>query len=300
MIDIIVLVVSVLLVGAGLVLRRSASAKLINIATPTKKDKRGKKYATWMTVAGGYLLITRLIVMIFGPGKSEGGGVSIEITPPVSKLVLFGVPIGSSVITAWVIIAVIVVIALILRLTVVPKMKDIPKGSQNVLELATETAFKYSKSVAPHGAGMLASSWIFTVVTFLIGCACAELFGVRTPASDISVTAALGICSFIFINIYGFKVKGFTGRLKSMASPTPLVFPIRIVTDIAVPVSLACRLFGNMLGGLIVMDMLYGVLGTYAVGIPSVLGLFFNVFHPLIQAYIFITLTLNFINEATE
>ena len=68
----------------------------------------------------------------------------------------------------------------------------------------------------------------------------------------------------------------------------------------AVPVSLACRLFGNMLGGLIVMDLLYFAMGNYAVALPSVVGLYFNVFHPLIQAFIFVTLTLTFIGEAVE
>ena len=51
---------------------------------------------------------------------------------------------------------------------------------------------------------------------------------------------------------------------------------------------------------MIVMDLLYTALGNGAVGIPSVLGLYFNVFHPLIQAFIFVTLTLTFVNEATE
>ena len=55
-----------------------------------------------------------------------------------------------------------------------------------------------------------------------------------------------------------------------------------------------------MLGGMIVMDLINKSLGNRAVGIPSVVGLYFNVFHPLIQAFIFITLTLTFINEATE
>lgn len=59
-------------------------------------------------------------------------------------------------------------------------------------------------------------------------------------------------------------------------------------------------MFGNMLGGMIVMDLLYNALGSYAIGIPSVVGLYFNVFHPLIQAFIFITLTLSYIEEATE
>jgi F-type H+-transporting ATPase subunit a len=52
--------------------------------------------------------------------------------------------------------------------------------------------------------------------------------------------------------------------------------------------------------GLVVMDLLYSALGDYAVGIPSLAGLYFNVFHPLIQIFIFITLTLTFINEAIE
>ena len=231
-----------------------------------------------------------------GPGESK----TVEVSIAAPRTTFLGLDVSSTIITSWIIIAAIIVIALILRFTVITRLKDVPKGAQNALELAVDTAYKYSKSTAPHGAGELAVTWVFTVVAFLVGCACSELFGVRTPASDITVTAALAILSFLFINLYGFKAKGFSGRVKALASPTPIVFPIRIVVDIAVPVSLACRLFGNMLGGLVVMDLLYNAMGTYAVGIPSVLGLFFNVFHPLIQAFIFITLTLNFINEATE
>ena len=90
------------------------------------------------------------------------------------------------------------------------------------------------------------------------------------------------------------------GRIKTLAEPSPVVFPIELVSQVAVPVSLACRLFGNMLGGMIVMDLLYWAMGNAAIGLPSVAGLYFNVFHPLIQVYIFITLTLTYIGEATE
>lgn len=75
---------------------------------------------------------------------------------------------------------------------------------------------------------------------------------------------------------------------------------MKILSDIAVPVSLACRLFGNMIGGMIVMELLKSVLGGYAAGIPAVAGLYFNLFHPLIQTYIFVILSLTFINEAIE
>jgi F-type H+-transporting ATPase subunit a len=55
-----------------------------------------------------------------------------------------------------------------------------------------------------------------------------------------------------------------------------------------------------MLGGMIIMDLVYSALGSNAIGIPSVVGLYFNVAHPILQTFIFITLTLTFINEAIE
>ena len=72
------------------------------------------------------------------------------------------------------------------------------------------------------------------------------------------------------------------------------------ILRIAIPVSLGCRLFGNMLGGMIVVDLVYIALGAFGVGIPAVLGVYFNIFHPLIQTFIFVTLSLTFINEAVE
>jgi F-type H+-transporting ATPase subunit a len=201
---------------------------------------------------------------------------------------------------SWVIIVALVFLALILRLTLIPRMKDVRSSKgQNLLELAVETIEKYTKETAG-GTGELLASYIFTITVFLVGCAVLELFGVRSPASDITLTGALAIVTFILINVYGLRRKGVAGRVKSLASPTPIILPIRIVTDLALPISLACRLFGNMLGGLVVMDLLYSALGDYAVGIPSLAGLYFNVFHPLIQTFIFITLTLTFINEAIE
>ena len=134
----------------------------------------------------------------------------------------------------------------------------------------------------------------------MVGCSAVELIGIHAPTSDITMTFALAIMTFALINAYGIKRKGVGGRIKSLASPTPVVFVFRAISELAIPVSMACRLFGNTLGGMIVMNLIYSALGRSAVGIPSVVGLFFNVFHPLIQAFIFITLTLTFINEAIE
>ena len=134
----------------------------------------------------------------------------------------------------------------------------------------------------------------------MIGCALTELFGKRPPTADLIVTLSMGLCTFFLINYYGIRLKGFGGRIKTLASPSPVIMPMKMLSDVAIPVSLACRLFGNMLGGMIVMDLLKNSLGGYAVGVTSLAGLYFNLFHPLIPTYIFITLSLTFIYEAVE
>jgi F-type H+-transporting ATPase subunit a len=134
----------------------------------------------------------------------------------------------------------------------------------------------------------------------MTGCALVELFRVRAPTSDVLITSSYAIIAFFMFNYYSFKHLGFKGRLKTMMSPTPMLFPIKLIVDIFKPVSLACRLFGNMLGGLVVMDLLYVGLGNLAVGLQGLIGLFFNIAHPLIQVFIFVTLSLSFIKEAAE
>ena len=75
--------------------------------------------------------------------------------------------------------------------------------------------------------------------------------------------------------------------------------PVKIVTDLAVPVSLSCRLFGNILGGMIIMELIYSIAAARWV-IPAFLSIYFTLFHTLIQTFIFITLSLAFMNEALE
>ena len=178
-------------------------------------------------------------------------------------------------------------------------MTDKPKGVQNFLEILVGGISDYASDKGGHlGDGL--SSYLFSLAALMLVCAFIELFGVRSPTADITMTFAMALITFFLINYYGIKRKGVKGRLNSLASPTKIVFPMKIISDIAVPVSLACRLFGNMLGGMIVMDLLYSALGNFGLFIPSVVGLYFNVFHPLIQAFIFITLSLTFMNEAVE
>lgn len=260
-----------------------------------KKKKRKKTFSLILAIIGGYAFTVELVTVLFGTTKK-----TLEVSIMAERTELFGFSVSNSVIYSWIIIAAAVVIGIILRLTVIRKMKDKPSGIQNILEICVESIEKYTGSEVPDGAGNCLAPYLFSLAVYMIGCAVVELFGYRSPTSDITVTFAMALMTFFLINYYGIKKKGVAGRLKTIGKPVPAITPIKMISDIAVPVSLACRLFGNMLGGLVVMDLLYFAMKNWAIGVPSVLGLYFNVFHPLIQAFIFITLSLVFINEAVE
>ncbi|MEG1560340.1 MAG: FoF1 ATP synthase subunit a [Clostridia bacterium] len=291
--------VGALLVITGSVLRTKLK-KLPPI--PEDADKKTIKNLKWkkrlpniMFWAGVWLASAEIITLIFGAPEKK---FDVQIFAPMTTI--FGLTFSSSVVTGFYIVAAITLIAILFRIFVFPRFKDKPRGLQNVIEIAVEQLAKYCEGNLSKNLGENLSAYLFSVAAYMIGCAAVELLGLRAPTSDITMTFALALLTFILINYYGIKKKGLKGRIKSMAQPTAIIFPIKVLTDIALPVSLACRLFGNMLGGMIVIELLYFALGNFAFGIPAVLGLYFNVFHPLIQAFIFITLSLTFINEAIE
>ena len=275
---------------AGWLWRRDALARWAAAPAPEgAKPKKKPRLPTVVMLLGLWLLIVKVLELAFG--VKERGSFNVEIW--AERVDVGGFSLSMTVVYTWIIMAALTLVALILRLTVIPRMQETPKGAQNVLEILVENLVKYTKgSVGDLGNNLPA--YLFTVAAFMVGSAILELFGVRAPTSDITMTFSMALITFVLINYYGLKVKGVGGWLKRYRNP------MNLVSDLAIPVSLACRLFGNMLGGLIVMDLLYFAMGSYAVAVPSVVGLYFNVFHPLIQAFIFVTLTLTFIGEAVE
>ena len=260
-----------------------------------KKRKRGIKLAVVMAVAGCWMILIRLLPLIFGVHEVKEFGV--EISPP--RYDIFGLSVSSTVVLTWIAMGVVLVLALLVRIFVIPRFKDVPTGLQNVLESAVGGIDEYTGSKT-EGLGENLSAYLFSIAVLMVAGAAVELFGMRAITADLMMTFSMALVTFVLINLYGIKKKGLKGRLKSLASPTPVVLVFRVISDCAIPVSMACRLFGNMLGGMIVMELLRHALGSAAIGIPSVVGLYFNLFHPLIQTFIFITLTLTFVNEATE
>ncbi|MBE6688356.1 MAG: F0F1 ATP synthase subunit A [Ruminococcaceae bacterium] len=261
-----------------------------------KKLKTKNRLYFWGMVIAAWYFVACVI------NEIRGGltGIHVEVELFAPRVELFGISFSESNITMWIITAAILVLCLLFRFIVFPKFTENPKGLQNIAEIAVEEADKFVKGVVGEHLPGDISAYMVSIALFMIGSALSELFGKRPPTADLIVTASMGLCTFFLINYYGIRVKGIGGRLKSLASPSPVIFPMKVLSDVAVPVSLACRLFGNMLGGMIVMHLLQNSLGGYSVGVTSLAGLYFNLFHPLIQTYIFITLSLTFINEAAE
>lgn len=291
------LILAVIFIVAGALLliawrRRSRALSGAEDAN-SKKDKKSIKKLLYLGVISMWLGCGLFIGLFNGEHET----LSVEIMAP--RVSLFGMDVSSSVIISWIAIAILSIAAVVIRIFVIPKFQDKPGTLQNILEVMVESVSSYTEKTGGKLGDNL-SAYILSVALLLVTSGFLELFGFRPPTADLVMTLSLALCSFILINYYGIKIKGVSGRLRHLVSPTPAIAPILFLSDIAVPVSLGCRLFGNMLGGMIVIDLVYMALGSFGVGIPAVLGLYFNLFHPLIQAFIFITLSLTFINEAVE
>ena len=97
------------------------------------------------------------------------------------------------------------------------------------------------------------------------------------------------------VNIVAIRYKGLKGRFKLLTEPSPVVFPIKILTDLIAPCSMAIRLFANVLVGGVIMQLVYMAI-PYVV--PAAISAYFNVIHVMIQTFVFGLLSLTYIGEA--
>ena len=123
------------------------------------------------------------------------------------------------------------------------------------------------------------------------------LFGFKPPTKDMNVTVTLAVMSIILVEIAGVRKKGVKKWLKSFAEPVPIVTPINILELFIRPLSLCMRLFGNILGAVVVMALIKYLLPVL---VPLPFSFYFDIFDGIIQAYVFVFLTSLYIKEAIE
>lgn len=204
-----------------------------------------------------------------------------------------GIPVSEAVVVTWIIMAVIFLLCIIF----VRNLRvENPGRKQVILETIVSKAYGFfEETLGEHG--MQYAPYLMSVILYIGFANLIGLFGFKPPTKDINVTAALAIMSIILIEVAGFRRKGLKGWLKSFAEPMPVVLPINILELFIKPLSLCMRLFGNVLGAFVVMELLKIVVPVF---IPVVFSLYFDIFDGLIQAYVFVFLTSLFIKEAVE
>ncbi len=201
---------------------------------------------------------------------------------------------------AWVITAVLLLIGLIAnRKLKAAADSDVPGAFQSALEMGMEALENMAQGILGGNARKFVN-YIGTIFLFILFCNLSGLFGLRAPTADYGVTFLLGMFTFFIVNYQGLKNRGF-GHFTSLFQPIPVLFPINLIGEVANPISISLRLFANLLSGVIIMGLWYGMMPWFAnIGIPAALHAYCDVFSGCIQTYVFCMLTMVYINDKME
>ena len=174
---------------------------------------------------------------------------------------------------------------------------------ESVQNMVKENMGEYFSGFAPFVTSILALSAFSSLIT---------LFGLYAPTSDLNVVAGWALIVFILITYYKMKC-GPLHYIKSFGDPVPFLSPLNIISEVATPVSMAFRHYGNVLSGYVISVLLatalqglsslvFGFLPgfladipVFRVGIPAVLSIYFDIFSGCLQAYIFAILTMLYV-----
>lgn len=168
----------------------------------------------------------------------------------------------------------------------------------NVIEYMVETIDNLTRTNMGEKHGGKFSNYIGTIFAFILLANIAGLFGLRPPTADYGVTFGLALITFVLIHYNGFKYQKMA-HITNLFKPV-LLTPINIIGELATPLSMSLRLFGNVLSGTVMMGLIYGLIGKFAIIWPAALHGYFDVFSGAIQTYVFVMLTMVFISNNFE
>ena len=232
--------------------------------------------------------------------------------------ILGGIPITETVVNTWIVMALMVIVSIVLTrgLKIRPTSKrqiiaEYLVGMVNKL-VRENMGAKFIRYVPFIGA--LFSLSMFSSLISLVG--------MYSPTGDLSTCLAWALLVFVLITYYKIRTQHIGGYLKGFTEPVFIMTPLNIIGEVATPISMAFRHFGNIASGAVVTLLIYSglsalstaVLGLipgaagqllsqipiFQVGLPAVLSLYFDVFTSVLQAFIFCMLTMMYIRLACE
>lgn len=207
--------------------------------------------------------------------------------------VLGGIPVSESVLTSWILMVLIMAAVLLLTRHL---RSDHPGRVQAFLEMGVSFLNKFTEgNIGSHWRSF--APWLGTISVYIGVSNLSGLLGLTPPTKDVSITAALALTSVCLIYGSSFRFLGLSGALHKFAEPLPLLIPINIMEIAIRPLSLCMRLFGNILGSYVVMELIKALV---PVGVPVVFSLYFDIFDGLIQTIVFVFLTALFTGETMQ
>ena len=260
------------------------------------KKKRLTFIAVWVLV-----LLALLAAALLVPGGEKKESIQSVMRDAVlhgsNKISLFGLKeVNPAYISALTVTGVMLLFALIVRVFAIPRFKMVPGKFQLVIEQAVEFFSNLASSNSPHRNGFL-GAYIFAAGAYIFVGTLFELLGLQgvttgglsvalpAPLSDINAAIAMGCLSYLIIlsgGIAGNRLKGVGQTLK----------------DFSLPISMSFRLFGALLSGLLVTELVYYYINLSFV-LPVAVGVMFTLLHALIQTYVLTMLTALFYGEVS-
>ena len=250
------------------------------------------------------LIAAALLAGIFLTGDTHSEGESIQevmqdaVLHESAKISFFGLKeVNPAVISAFAVTGIFLVFALIVRIFVIPRFKEVPGKFQLLLEQGVGIFDSLAKTNSPHKNKFL-GGYVFTAGAYIFVGTLFELFGVQAitttgasvslpaPLADINGAIGMGVFSYLVIMSGAVSEHGIKGVGKALK-------------DFSLPISMSFRLFGALLSGALVTELVYHYLSLSFV-LPIFVGVMFTLLHALIQAYVLTMLTALFYGEMSE
>ena len=212
---------------------------------------------------------------------------------------LFGIlDVTGEVVTMWIILALTAIISLIIKLN----LKEKPGRFQNMIETGVEWLDNFFSDLLGKKKSRQYFTFLASLFIFIIFANYSGLFPgvgltdyVKAPTASLSVTAGLGVVTFIFLQVAGLKC-GVKHYFKRFVSPMFFMLPLLVLDEFIKPASLALRLFGNVFGEEMVTEELYHI---FPIGVPVVM-MALSILFCALQALVFTMLTSIYLDEVTE
>jgi F-type H+-transporting ATPase subunit a len=204
---------------------------------------------------------------------------------------VFGVPITTTVTTTWVMLLVLTVLAIVAG----RRLHETPCGWQAILEWGVTSLSQLLKEMTGESQRYL--PLVMSIGVFVLAANLSRILpGVEAPTADINTPIALALVVFFSVHYFGIRQQGLWNYLASFARPSPILLPFNVLGTLTRTVSLAIRLFGNMLSHQVIVAILLLILPLVVPAVLEVFGLLIGV----LQAYIFMILTVVYVGGAVR